>query len=41
MGSWWDAGAEDNAKFFDEAGKNPSAELQAQIIMDNPAVIGK
>ena len=41
MGSWWDAGADDNAKFFDEAGKNPSAELQAQIIMDNPAVIGK
>ena len=41
MGSWWDAGAEDNAKFFDEAGKNPSADLHAQIIMDNPAVIGK
>ena len=31
----------DNEKFFDEAGKNPSAEVQAQIIMDNPAVIGK
>ena len=41
MGSWWDSGREDNEKFFDEAGKNPSAEIQAQIIMDNPAVIGK
>ena len=41
MGSWWDAGREDNEKFFDEAGKDPSAEIQAQIIMDNPAVIGK
>jgi len=41
MGNWWDAAREDNDKFFDEAGKNPSAEIQAQIIMDNPAVIGK
>ena len=41
MGAWWDAGRDDNEKFFDEAGKNPSAEVQAQIIMDNPAVIGK
>ncbi|MCH1568720.1 MAG: hypothetical protein ACR2OK_03100 [Parvibaculales bacterium] len=41
MGAWWDSGREDNDKFFDEAGKNPSAEIQAQIIMDNPAVIGK
>ena len=41
MGSWWDSAREDNEKFFDEAGKNPSAEVQAQIIMDNPAVIGK
>ena len=41
MGTWWDSAREDNEKFFDEAGKNPSAEVQAQIIMDNPAVIGK
>lgn len=41
MGAWWDSAREDNEKFFDEAGKNPSAEVQAQIIMDNPAVIGK
>ncbi|MBL6761572.1 MAG: hypothetical protein ISQ19_02625 [PS1 clade bacterium] len=41
MGSWWDSARDDNEKFFDEAGKNPSAEIQAQVILDNPAVIGK
>ena len=41
MGSWWDAGREENEKYFEEAGKDPAAEVQAQIILDNPAVIGR
>ena len=41
MGSWWDAGREENEKYFEEAAKDPAAEVQAQIILDNPAVIGR
>ena len=41
MGSWWDAGREENEKYFEEAAKDPAAEIQAQIILDNPAVIGR
>ena len=41
MGSWWDSGREENEKYFEEAAKDPAAEVQAQIILDNPAVIGR
>ena len=41
MGSWWDAGRQENEKYFEEAAKDPAAEVQAQMILDNPAVIGR
>ena len=41
MGSWWDTGRQENEKYFEEAAKDPAAEVQAQMALDNPAVIGR